>query len=194
VTTWRQLEYKYRIDAFDRITFVNKAWLDFALANGAPELARQWVVGQSLWRYVSGHKVRPLYEALFERIRTHATHLISVPFRCDSPELRRFMQLRLSPLGRGGIELAGRLLSSEPRVPGEIFVRDRGRSRRTLTACSWCKRLELAGGRWEHAEQVVAELGLFGTDAPATVEHEICPLCVETFRRILRGEDPDMAW
>ena len=80
----------YRIDALDRITFVDAEWLRFARENEAEQLVETGVVGRSVWDFVSGFEVRSLYENLFASVRSRGEPA-RVPFRCDSPALARWM-------------------------------------------------------------------------------------------------------
>src|SRR5262249_54871616 len=73
----------YRIDRGDVIAEVGGAWLAFALANYAPELAPEKVVGRPLWDFVVGPTTRQLYRDLLARARSGRA--ARFPFRCDGP-------------------------------------------------------------------------------------------------------------
>ena len=86
--------FDYALDGSDVIVSLGEAWLRFARENGAPELCRESVVGRSLWEYVTGDTTRQLYQAIFRRVRDRGETLV-LPFRCDSPERFRFMELAI---------------------------------------------------------------------------------------------------
>ncbi len=76
--------YLYHLDASDFIAFVNQDWLDFAVANGTPDLTETTVLGQTLWKFIYGPETRPFYEQIFESVRTQHRNM-QVAFRGDSP-------------------------------------------------------------------------------------------------------------
>ena len=91
----------YHIDALDMITDVNDAWVEFARRNDGESLTRQAVVGSDLWTYVSGAEIRHIYGQMIGEVR--AGRDVSIPFRCDSPTVRRFHQMRMTALGAGRV-------------------------------------------------------------------------------------------
>ena len=93
-------KYCYVLDGHDAITSVSPAWLAFARENGAQELTAQAVLGHSLWNFIQGAETVRLYQAILRRVRSNSSRVV-VPFRCDSPTLRRHMRLEISsqPLG-----------------------------------------------------------------------------------------------
>lgn len=142
-------EFVYRIDASDMITDVNDAWVEFARHNGPESLTRAAVVGSSLWNHVSGVETQHVYQHLFERVRRG--HRVSIPFRCDSPAVRRFHEMRMTSLDAGGIELACELLRQETRTPqplallesdvprgGDLVVMCSSNSNEPSKLCSFC--------------------------------------------------------
>src|SRR5450631_2450126 len=84
----------YQIDGHDDIISVNSAWKAFARSNGAPHLAEQ-VVGRSLWEFVSDGTTRQVYRDLLVRVRGGRT--VTFSYRCDSPSLRRYMRMTMTP-------------------------------------------------------------------------------------------------
>jgi hypothetical protein len=72
-------------------------WLAFAGENGAPQLTASLVLDQFLWRFIQGQETVYLYKQIFGRLRAGKSP-IKFPFRCDSPDCRRFMEMKLSLL------------------------------------------------------------------------------------------------
>lgn len=164
---------RYRLDADDRIADVDEAWLRFARENGAPQLTRGGVVGRPLRRFVEGAGLWHLWELLFSVVR-ESGEPITLPFRCDSPTLRRFMQMTVAPAGEGGLELSVRLEREEPGAaasPSGSWVR----------VCSWCKRVLLPDGRWEDPGAAVTELDLVGSQQGRPLTGGVCPPCRQGF-------------
>jgi hypothetical protein len=172
--------YIYRIDENDRLTEVDDSWIAFAEQNNASELTAATVRGQKLWQYISDPSTEQLYRHLIDRVRSEKRTIV-VPFRCDSPDTRRFMELHLRPLARGGLEIASRIVREEAR-PTVALLADQGAStlREPLVRmCSWCKKVRVPDG-WVEIEQAIAILGLFTDDAVPGLTHGMCEPCHES--------------
>jgi hypothetical protein len=111
-----------------------------------------------------------------------------VPFRCDSPELRRDMTMEIVPLEGGLLEFRCHLDKAEPRAAVPTTFEETDPSRPALIlSCSWCKRIKTADG-WLEIEAFVAERRVFLTDEPLRVTHGICEPCLERQLRLLEVE------
>lgn len=134
--------YRYEIDETDRICDVDDQWLAFAVQNGAGELTRDAVVGQSVHRYMAGWSVCELYATLFGKLRQRRSSA-TFPFRCDSPDLKRYMQMEISPGTNGHLMLAGRMLHSiaRPRIP--LLDPKTRHNGEWQIICSLCRRIPL---------------------------------------------------
>ena len=174
-------EYGYAVDGDDVIVSLGDGWLLFARENGAPQLCREALVGRSLWEYVAGATTRQLYEAMFRRVRDERRTL-ALPFRCDSPDLFRFMELAVEPGERGALQLTGRLLREQARPHFNLLDRLVTRSSEPLPICSVCLRVELFGTRWVSAEEAVERLDLFDSAQLPPLDYRVCPACVEAAR------------
>jgi hypothetical protein len=175
--------YVYRIDARDFITFVSPQWIAFARDNDAAHLALRSPLGESLWRFIDGEATRDLYHVLFQRVRTQSRP-ITIPFRCDSPSVRRFMGLTMSPLPDDGIELCGSLLRHERRQRVDILNSAVKRSDQWLTVCSWCKRAHVPEFGWVEIEEAIVCLNVSNSPVLPNLTGGICSDC----RRRIEGE------
>ena len=99
---------------------------------------------------------------------------IVLPYRCDSPVLRRRMSLAISRHG-SEVEFRSRLLDFQLRAAVPVLDPLQPRSSELLTICSWCNRGKI-GDRWAEIEEVVAELGLFEAEVPQ-LTHGLCGDC-----------------
>jgi hypothetical protein len=105
---------RYQVDADDRIRFVDAEWIAFARQNAAAELDTDAVLDRSLWQFVVGKETRHLYQMIFTGVRERLSEK-TVPFRCDSPTRRRYMELLVAPLVDGGLAISGSTVREEPR-------------------------------------------------------------------------------
>lgn len=166
----------YEVDAGDVITGVGEDWIGFAAANGAEHLG-SGVIGESLWRFVSGDVTRHVYRALMARARRGQS--VAFPYRCDAPHLRRVCRMALSPAPGDGVRFESVIVEELPRPCPPLAALSRSG---LLTMCGWCAQVSL-GDRWEEVERAVADLQLFvqAQAAPAGVTHGICPPCARLF-------------
>ncbi|MBN2506820.1 MAG: hypothetical protein JXQ71_09020 [Verrucomicrobia bacterium] len=164
----------YAIDANDFLTHVSSEWLAFAIENHAGHLTRERVIGTSLWSHIAEPTTRYFYRTLLQLVRTtHGT--VSLPVRGDAPDLRRFMQIRLTHRGDGSVELECAVQSQEPRLAVSLLDPSIPRSPETVTMCSWCKKV--ATPEWVEVEEAVGILRLFEKSCPPQVVHGICESC-----------------
>lgn len=137
----RERSFGYCIDADDRLTFVASEWLDLAKENAAANLSHEAVCGQPLFTFISDPETQHLYKILIDKVRQSQDSMV-VPFRYDSPSLRRFMELHISPLPDGAVQFEGRLVREEPREKVPLLDPSVERSDEIIVACSWCKRID----------------------------------------------------
>ena len=167
---------RYQLDAHDCIASLDAAWNAFAAQNGGPELADDSIIGQSIWRFIDGWEVRHLYEHVFDAVRSQDRDVV-IPFRCDSPTLRRFMELRISALRDDGLALVSHLIREEARPRVELPHRDIGDTEDLVRLCSWCKRVQLVDRTWVEVEQAIQDLELFQSTTMPAITHGMCGDC-----------------
>lgn len=172
-------DYVHRIDSDGRISFVNDAWLAFAEENGWPEAER--VLDSSLMPQIADRETRHIYQLLIDRVR-RGGHEARFPYRCDSPDCRRLLEMRVSGLASGEVEFRSRVLRLEPREPvGLLDARHGNRSSDMLIICSWCKSV-LADQAWVEVEQAVRRLAILTERALPQISHGICPGCLQRMK------------
>ncbi len=181
--------YSYVIDEHDALVCVDDAWVDFARDNDAPELTRSFVTGRPIWDFIAGDETRELYARLFASVRASNASR-TFPFRCDSPNLYRFMELQLVPSGVSGIELRGRLLREQARVHCSILDRALARDDYSFPACSLCTRI-FAFGSWLETDEAVRRLGAFDTERPPGLEYTVCDDCRRRVDREAAPAEPN---
>jgi hypothetical protein len=143
----------YTLDKQDRISALNGGWDEFANKNGGKNLSSQDICGRKIWDFVTGDATRMWLEALFQLTRLRGTS-IERPYRCDSPNLKRFMRMRIDEQG-GNLRVEHEILSTEQRV-APVHIRYGAHvKKRNRHLCSICGRLN--DGYWqepcpEHAE------------------------------------------
>lgn len=181
----------YRIDAGDIITAVNPDWDAFARENEGAHLTGEHVVGRDLWAFIGDFETAQIYRAVLARLRGGAV-VPPLPFRCDSPALRRFMELHLRAVtDDGGVELEARLLRSEPREAVALLDPAAPRDDELLRMCSWCKRVAVTESQWCEVEEAAQRLRLFERDRLPELTHAMCDRCFDDLHGADEGDDGD---
>lgn len=163
----------YQIDDRDRIDEVSGSWPEFATANGGAPLATS-VLGRSLWKFVSDETTRQVYRDLIARVRAGRT--VSFSYRCDSPALRRFMRMTMSPGSNAAVIFNSVIVRTEPREPQLLTAPSIGADD-LLRICGWCKRVAI-DDTWVEIEVAVDRLGIMDEQPAAGITHGMCPECV----------------
>jgi len=168
----------YAIDDEDHLIRLDQGFYRFAEENGWDGAGDS--LGRSLWDFVAGHEVKKLQRLLLRRIRDEVRS-VELPFRCDGPEVRREMEIRIAADKSGRVVMfSARLVDEEERdEPQPLLDPASPRGEELLTMCAWCDRFEV-GGEWVEVEEAAARLELFRRDELPALDHGICPRCNES--------------
>jgi len=167
----------YAIDEHDHLIRLDDGYYRFAEENGWRDAGSS--LGRSLWDYVAGGELVKLQRLLIRRIRDEVGD-VELPCRCDGPQVRREMDIRIVARPGGRVVLfSARLRSEEEReIPQLLLDPEAPRSGETIKMCGWCDRFEV-DGEWVEVEEAARRLQLFNrSDLPA-LNHDVCPQCNE---------------
>jgi hypothetical protein len=167
--------FSYLIDGDCLIVSVDSSFKQFALENEAPELAQQSLIGKSLFAFLCDRNTEELYRQMIERVRSDGRP-VTVPFRCDSPTERRFMELKISPAEDGLLHFCSTMKRIEPRERVALLEQNSPRSDEILLQCGWCKKVNV-GDDWLEVEAAVERLKLFNRPMLPELSHGICAKC-----------------
>jgi len=168
--------YVYKIDARDRIISISPEWVTFAEANQAADIPRA-VLGSSLWSHLYGAETVHVYQALLRRLRQEEC-LLTVPFRCDSPGIRRYLQMVMQPFPDHAVEFVCTILREEPRDEVALLNPATQRDDRFIVMCGWCKKVQTS--EWVEVEEAIIRLHLFDQPRLPHITHGVCPRCKHT--------------
>ncbi len=181
----------YRLDSRDCFLGMNRKWSTFAEENGAPELVGEQLLGEPLWRYVEGADVTRIYREVFWRVREQRIQVV-FPFRCDSPEVRREMLMKVLPKENNDLEIqcitksivrhsfpdADEFPDLDEFPDADDKTAPFDPATELLRICSWCKSVHLED-RWIAIEAAIKRLNLFGRPSVPQLTHSVCPDCSE---------------
>ncbi len=137
----------YVLDNQDRIVLIEGAWDEFAKDNDGANLSSDEVYGQLIWDYVTGDTTRMWLEALFQYARVSALILERL-YRCDSPNMKRFMRMRIIPLQTNCLRIEHEVLATEQRAVPVKIQYSKNMMKNTKRRCSICGRLNIDGA-WQ---------------------------------------------
>lgn len=169
-------EYRYRVNHADELVAVDPWWLAFAQENSATELKEDFVLGRSLWQFISGEDTYRFYQDLHARIR-ETGEPVSLPFRCDSPTLQRHMQMIIRPSERREIEYSCRLVKVVPQREIQLLSGVHPPSEDSLALCSCCKRGLVESEGWVGLEVISERLRSIGSLSSPRTRHVVCSEC-----------------
>jgi len=165
----------YAIDDQDRLIRLDEGFYRFAEENGWEDVGGS--LGRSLWDFVAGEEVRNLQRMLLRRIRNGARD-VQLPFRCDGPDARREMDIRIAADSSGRVVLFSARLRSEEawEEPQPLLDPRAPHDEDFLPMCAWCDRF-LVAGEWVEVEEAAKRLELFQRSELPAIDHSICPRC-----------------
>jgi hypothetical protein len=132
----------YWLDTKDRISSIHGPWDKFADENDGVGVRACDVYGRSIWDYVTGDTTRMWLGAVFQLARLRGVR-IERPYRCDSPDLKRFMRMHISPDEKGGLQIEHKMLNIEERI-SPIYIQHGSEnvSKNLTLRCSFCGRVK----------------------------------------------------
>ena len=113
-----------------------------------------------------------------------------IPFRCDSPQERRFLELLIAPLPDGHIDITSTIIKTENRSPVRLLDKDTQRTKELLRICSMCKKMATPQNEWIEIEEGLARLKIFEVGAMPRLTHGVCPRCYRVALAELNATEP----
>jgi hypothetical protein len=174
----------YRIDAANRIVWVNDAWSEFARANHGESVMPAQILGHDLLASFADGTVRELYATMIRHVRSGKT--VSFDYRCDAPDRRRTFNMEIRPGSDGEVEFVSTLLHETPRAPVILLKPGVPRDKeRFIRLCSWCQSVAMPDGRWLPVEEAVGALHLLEAAVLPRITHGMCEACHERMEAAL---------
>ncbi len=155
----------YEVDAHNKVVDVDTEWdVEAERAAGSEGPLRQRILGRSLESFMAGDATKMFVRAALDAARILGEARV-LPYRCDVPGERRYMEMVVSPLDDGHVRVTHRLVKAEAMPPRRPWPRVRivGGWR-----CSQCCRVRLSGSEeWIETED----------QFDARLLSDVCPEC-----------------
>lgn len=94
----------YILNSDNIITSVNGVWDEFALLNNGTFATKDYVLGRSIWSFVSGSELTTYLNAIVFSTRRQQ-RAIEIKYRCDSRSMRRHCIMRVAPIENAHLEI-----------------------------------------------------------------------------------------
>lgn len=140
------------LDRRDTIIRVGEHWNRFAEENDGRAVLGEHIIGKPLHSFITGDSTRMYIEAVLRYAR-QSGRTIARPYRCNSPQTRRYMEMIIKPMFDGGVCMIHRLIKVEPMAKAVTF--------------SWARETGYIGRREAPAEYA-GEAGETQPDQPIT--------------------------
>lgn len=178
----------YRIDKNNHICWVSDNWLEFAAQNDAEEsCAPANILGRPLIEFIDDMSTAALYDTIIKHVR-NSRRSISFPFRCDAPEVRRFLQFEVVPLSNGLIEFRSSLRWEEHRLEIPLLRPLIDRSDETILICSVCNKGKVKD-QWYEIEVAIDMLKLEEMSKLPMLTHGYCQECFDEVMGLIKDSN-----
>lgn len=173
----------YRIDAADIIRYVNSAWKQFARDNDANDDLTNHAVGRSLWTFIYGQATSELYRVILRHVRQNRKP-VRFPYRCDSPDVCRKLEMEVIPLDNDAVEFRNTLVETTTR-PTSVQLRCPSFAGDPLLArCSMCNKVKCAD-EWIEVDKAVSQRHILLGEEPTLVIYGVCEDCSQRVSNML---------
>jgi hypothetical protein len=165
----------YTLDANDRIVdYGGPAWSAFARDNGDPELGLRELRGESIYAHVAGHFTQRFLREFFIAGRAAKAPLTRA-YRCDSPRVKRQMEMRACVEENGRLRIEHRLVNETAMAVEVAPQQSPAPIRVDFSRCSICNRLRRRGAAdWQEPDET-------GAAGLLRVAHTVCQDCRSGF-------------
>ena len=168
----------YWLDRDNRIVRVSGPWDQFALANDGASATASHVVGRPIRDFVTGDETRMWLDAVLDLARAGGPPVVR-SYRCDSPDTKRYMQMRIEAGVAGTLCLRHKMTRAEHTIPirvrfGSLVVPQ------AVARCSICNRFR-CDEAWVELDDPRAKR-LAGTTGEVVVFYTVCDTCREPGR------------
>ncbi|NRA68179.1 MAG: prolyl oligopeptidase family serine peptidase [Pseudobacteriovorax sp.] len=168
---------RYLIDSKDRLVSLNEEWVAFATTNSGQGVAAESdVIGRRIWDFFSSEELKSVYRWIFQKVRK-TEQPFSLPFRCDSPSMRRMMSLEVEHQGNGYLAITTRLDQSISRSPLSLLDVNASRTAESIDICSMCRRVNLGHNHWVEAEDIIHLPEISRTGRFPSFNERVCHDC-----------------
>ncbi|MCC8997498.1 MAG: hypothetical protein LM517_10745 [Nitrosomonas sp.] len=176
----------YWIDKNNIIQKVNDIWdSSMDVTNWSDRACSEGIIGKSLLEFICDDVTRMYVATMIDAVRVIPQTLFR-PYRCDSPDTKRFMQMTITPEENGLIRVSHELLRCEPLRKTVLFKTTKSNVEPMniqFIRCSLCNRLHRSDTqKWHEVDDLdlISNKKNYCNIIP--VAYSICPDCANPHR------------
>jgi hypothetical protein len=173
-------DVSYRLDDQDRIVEVNSNWDRIARENDGEAVVADRILGTKLYAHVTDEPSRMYVWTMLDSVRKLFRPSVKL-YRCDSPDLKRHMEMTILPESGGGLLVKHRLIRIEKMPLRVRFISQAGGHPPLVLRCTMCVKLKIEGV-WLAPDATVLA-GVSQSDGASRVAYSICEDCRDAARR-----------
>lgn len=159
----------YILDDMKTIVDVGGQWDCFAQENGGVNTCSEHVKGRPIWDFIIDDNTRMWFETLLQLAKLKHDALVR-HYRCDSPDLRRFMKMTIDAMHDHGFRVLHEVISVEERSQ-PVYIHCSGSpSHGDVIRCSSCGKIKV-GSVWVEPDADIVMANRLN------VTYTICPVC-----------------
>lgn len=182
----------YWLDDQNIIRKVDKYWDQNMDVNIWTERASsKAIIGQNILSFICDDITRMYVSTMVSSVRLLKKELCR-PYRCDTPDLKRYWQMIISPVVNDGVRVSHELIRTEPLLK-KIFCKtivtplplssaptgDKVKpNNNSHIRCSLCNRISrMHSDKWQDIDALAEDIK--GPDLTLSVLYGICPACLQ---------------
>lgn len=141
----------YFIDDNLRIINVGGEWDEFAINNEGDDIVFSKIEGKSLLNYIKGDPTKMWIQTIIQLVKLKEEP-IERPYRCDSPEIKRYMSMNISAESKYVLKFEHKILKVEPKTQTTLIKHFDNKSITNIyKRCSICGKI-LFSGKWKEPD------------------------------------------
>ena len=119
---------------------MSENWDEFARNNDGISVLSQNVIGKSIKEFISGDPSIMWMDAILMSAKIKGKP-IEKNYRCDSPDMKRYMKMIIQPLDNGCLKLTHYVIKTEKQKQRIIYKGSKILTPNTMQRCSVCGRI-----------------------------------------------------
>lgn len=130
----------YCLDNKNIIVSVSNNWNNFAEENDGLSIFSENVIGKSIWDFISGNTTKMWLDCIFQLARLRKSK-IEKTYRCDSPDIKRYMKMIIIPDIDGFLKIEHQIMSTEVQETPVFIYASPTKNDKFKKRCSVCGRI-----------------------------------------------------
>lgn len=174
IITKEQNTTSYWLDNQDRIIDVSNSWDVFAKENNGETVISDNIIGKYLKSFIKSDETRMFTELLLNKARLLNT-TVERQYRCDSPDVKRYMKMLIIPEGHNVLRVNHYVLKIEPHSIKLSFMYAKDPKDKFMKRCSICNKVHFER-KWHEGDSCLVSK-FIRENKCVYVIYTVCEIC-----------------